>query len=82
MAPNQGFTLWLTGMSGAGKTTLVEYIAARLRQVEASGLTTAEKARLTASLADSYLRGVGLDVLDKRLEALHAVVLGRKEAAP
>ena len=36
MAPNQGFTLWLTGMSGAGKTTLVEYIAARLRQVARS----------------------------------------------
>src|SRR5262249_48694273 len=33
MAPNQGFPLWLTGRSGAGKTTLVEYIAARLRQV-------------------------------------------------
>ena len=33
MAPNQGFTLWLTGMSGAGKTTLVDYIAARMRQV-------------------------------------------------
>jgi adenylylsulfate kinase len=33
MAPIQGFTLWLTGMSGAGKTTLVDYIAARMRQV-------------------------------------------------
>ena len=33
MAPTQGFTLWLTGMSGAGKTTLVDYIAARMRQV-------------------------------------------------
>jgi adenylylsulfate kinase len=33
MAPNQGFTLWLTGMSGAGKTTLADYVEARLRQV-------------------------------------------------
>lgn len=33
MAQNSGFTLWLTGMSGTGKSTLAAYIAARLRQV-------------------------------------------------
>src|SRR6185295_18040838 len=30
---NIGFTVWLTGMSGTGKSTLANYIAARLRQV-------------------------------------------------
>ena len=33
MAQNGGFTVWLTGMLGAGKTTTAAYLAARLRQV-------------------------------------------------
>ncbi len=33
MAQTQGFTVWLTGMLGAGKTTMSEYVAARLNQV-------------------------------------------------
>ncbi len=33
MAQVHGFTLWLTGMSGTGKSTIANYIAARLRQV-------------------------------------------------
>ena len=33
MAQETGFTVWLTGMLGAGKSTLAQYIEARLRQV-------------------------------------------------
>lgn len=33
MAQLQGFTMWFTGMLGAGKSSLAKYIAARLRQV-------------------------------------------------
>ncbi|MDY7227947.1 adenylyl-sulfate kinase [Hyalangium rubrum] len=33
MPSTTGFTLWLTGMHGTGKTTMAAYIAARLRQV-------------------------------------------------
>jgi adenylylsulfate kinase len=33
MAQHNGFTLWLTGMSASGKSTMAAYIAARLRQV-------------------------------------------------
>ena len=34
MAQMTGFTVWLTGMSGTGKSTLASYIAARLHQVD------------------------------------------------
>jgi adenylylsulfate kinase len=33
MAQNLGFTVWLTGMLGAGKSSTASYIAARLKQV-------------------------------------------------
>lgn len=33
MAQETGFTVWLTGMLGAGKTTLATYVEARLKQV-------------------------------------------------
>jgi len=33
MAQAQGFTVWLTGMLGVGKSSLANYVAARLRQV-------------------------------------------------
>lgn len=36
----------------------------------------------TAALADALLRAIGVDVLDKRLEALQAVLLGRKSREP
>jgi hypothetical protein len=58
---------------------VVKLLATRLREVDAAELPTGEKARLSATLADALLRAVGVDVLDKRLEALQAVLGGRKE---
>jgi hypothetical protein len=58
---------------------VVKLLAARLRQVDAADLPTGEKARLTASLTDALLRAIGVDALGKRLEALQAVLLGRKD---
>jgi hypothetical protein len=58
---------------------VVKLLAARLRQVDVAEMPTGEKARLTASLADAMLRAFGVDVVDKRLEALHAVLTGRKD---
>jgi hypothetical protein len=62
-----------------GTADVVRLLAARLQQLDASDLPTPEKARLTATLADTMLRAIGVDVLDKRLEALQAVLLQRKE---
>jgi transposase-like protein len=58
---------------------VVAVLGTRLRQLDRSELPTAEKARLTATLGDALLRAVGVDVLDKRLEALQAVLLDRKD---
>jgi hypothetical protein len=65
--------------SPMGTADVVQLLAGRLRQVDQAELPTAEKSRLTASLADTLLRAIGVDVLDKRLEALQAVLIGRKD---
>jgi transposase-like protein len=57
---------------------LVALLGNRLRQLESSDLPTAEKTRLTASLSDALLRALGVDVIEKRLEAVQAVLLHRK----
>jgi hypothetical protein len=62
-----------------GTADVVQLLARRLGHVDQAELPTAEKARLTAALADALLRAIGVDVIDKRLEALQAVLMGRKE---
>jgi hypothetical protein len=58
---------------------VVQLLSARLQHLETAELPTGEKSRLTATLADALLRAIGVNVLDKRLETLQAVLLGRKE---
>ncbi len=58
---------------------VVELLGARLRQIDRSGLSTTEKTRLTATLTDAFLRAVGVDQLDKRLESIESVLLSRKD---
>jgi hypothetical protein len=65
--------------SPMGTADVVKLLAERLRQVDAAELSTGEKSRLTATLADALLRAIGVDVIDKRLEALQAVLMGRKD---
>jgi hypothetical protein len=62
-----------------GTADLVTLLARRLRQLDGADLPTGEKARLTAALTDALLRAIGVDVIDKRLEALQAVLIDRKE---
>jgi hypothetical protein len=64
----------IAGTAGA----VVKLLAQRLQQVDAAELPTSEKSRLTATLADALLRAIGVDVVDKRLEALQAVLMNRK----
>jgi hypothetical protein len=69
------------GAAPDGTADVVATLAARLQQVDRSELPAVEKARLTALLADSLLRAIGVDVLDKRLAAMHAVLAGRPESS-
>lgn len=62
-----------------GAADVVQLLAQRLRAVDGAELSTAEKARLTATLADALLRAIGVNVLDKRLGALQAVLNGRQK---
>jgi hypothetical protein len=61
-----------------GTADVVKLLAERLRELDKAELPTGEKSRLTAALADALLRAIGVDVLDKRLAALQAVLIGRK----
>jgi hypothetical protein len=67
------------GDSPMGTADVVRLLAVRLRQLDAADLAAGEKARLTATLADALLRAISVDVLDKRLEALQAVLCHRKD---
>jgi hypothetical protein len=55
------------------------FLASRLRQIDESELPAAEKARVTAVLTDALLRAINADEMEKRLEALERVLIGRKD---
>ena len=62
MAQNTGFTIWLTGMLGTGKTTTANYLAARLRQVGRQVEVLDEE-----DLADDLWQGAGESKEDRNL---------------
>jgi hypothetical protein len=61
-----------------GTADVVRLLSGQLRQLGAAELPTAQKSSLTANLAEALLRAIGVDVLDKRLEALQTVLSSRK----
>jgi hypothetical protein len=65
--------------SPMGTADVVKLLAARLGQIDAAELPAGEKTRLTTELAGALLRAIRVDVLDKQLGALQAVLRGRKE---
>jgi transposase-like protein len=70
-----------TSTAGSGSMSVSDLVALlgnRLRQLDSSEVPAAEKARLTATLSDALLRAIGVDVIDKRLEAVQTVLLDRK----
>jgi adenylylsulfate kinase len=62
MSKNAGFTVWLTGMLGTGKSTITAYVAARLRQVGRNVEVLDEK-----ELADELWQGTGDTKEDRNL---------------
>jgi hypothetical protein len=58
---------------------VVQMLSARLRQLDAADMPTGEKSRLTATLADALLAAFAIDDLGKKIEAMEAVLLSRKD---
>jgi len=56
------------------RNDLVQFLAARLRQIDAAELSTVEKSRVTALLTDALLRAQGDRALVQQLEGLQAAL--------
>jgi transposase-like protein len=63
-----------------GTGDVVKLLAQRLACVDRAELSTHDKSRLSAALADVLLRAIGVNMLDRRLEALQAVLIGRQDS--